>query len=247
MQEQPTKGGAMKKLEIYNAVIEVTRRCNMSCAHCLRGDAETIDISDEYLDKFFSKVSFISTLTLTGGEPSLVPGRIRAVIRSIKKHKVDVGTFYLVTNGKMVSDDFLLALVELYVACSDPGSFEEGIGGVAWSSDPFHDDVSKANIQKLRVLSFAHPREDSGRHVISEGRGTAISNGRALDVEQFELEDGQVLEGDVYLNCDGNIIAGCDWSYESQRAPEHIVCSVSKLSMAALARYNKRSGMRKAA
>lgn len=237
----------MKRLGLYNAVIEVTRRCNMSCAHCLRGDAESIDISDEYLDKFFSKVSYISNLTLTGGEPSLVPDRIRSVIHHIKKHKVDVGTFYLVTNAKVVPDDFLLALVELYLVCSDSDAFAEGSGGIAWSDDPFHDDVPKMNIQKLRTLSFAHPRGDQSRSVIREGRGVSFSKGRSLSAERFEIEDDAVTEGTVYLNCEGNVIAGCDWSYASQRMDEHIVCSVSKLSIASLARYNKRCSLKNAA
>ena len=27
-----------------DVVIEITRRCNMCCAHCLRGDAEAVDM-----------------------------------------------------------------------------------------------------------------------------------------------------------------------------------------------------------
>lgn len=39
-------------MRIYAAIsvfIEVTRRCNMCCAHCLRGDAENIDIQEKYM------------------------------------------------------------------------------------------------------------------------------------------------------------------------------------------------------
>lgn len=42
-------------MRIYAAnsvFIEVTRRCNMCCAHCLRGDAESIDIQEKYIDAF---------------------------------------------------------------------------------------------------------------------------------------------------------------------------------------------------
>ena len=67
----------MKKMRIYSAnsvFIEVTRRCNMCCAHCLRGDAENIDIQEKYIDAFldsFEKGACISSLTFTGGEISL--------------------------------------------------------------------------------------------------------------------------------------------------------------------------------
>lgn len=64
-------------MRIYAAnsvFIEVTRRCNMCCAHCLRGDAESIDIQEKYIDAFldsFEKGAYISSLTFTGGEISL--------------------------------------------------------------------------------------------------------------------------------------------------------------------------------
>lgn len=35
-----------------DVVIEITRRCNMCCAHCLRGDAEAVDIQERYIDAF---------------------------------------------------------------------------------------------------------------------------------------------------------------------------------------------------
>lgn len=34
----------MRIYSANNVFIEVTRRCNMCCAHCLRGDAESIDV-----------------------------------------------------------------------------------------------------------------------------------------------------------------------------------------------------------
>lgn len=57
-----------------DVVIEVTRRCNMCCAHCLRGDAEAVDIQERYIDAFldsFANAGYISSLTFTGGEISL--------------------------------------------------------------------------------------------------------------------------------------------------------------------------------
>ena len=47
-------------MEIYvnYLAIEVTRRCNMKCNHCLRGDAQNLDISTAVL----SGIASISTL-----------------------------------------------------------------------------------------------------------------------------------------------------------------------------------------
>ena len=41
----------------------------------------------------------------------------------------------------------------------------------------------------------------------------------------------------AYLNCKGNIIAGCDWSYESQDNPERIVCNVGDLTLDKIEEY----------
>jgi len=51
-------------MDIYNLVIEVTRRCNMECEHCLRGEAENVDMDIKYIEKLFQKIDYISTLSL---------------------------------------------------------------------------------------------------------------------------------------------------------------------------------------
>lgn len=59
-------------MEIYveSLVIEVTRRCNMRCEHCLRGDAQNLDISTATLSEI-AKHIYPGSVTFTGGEPSL--------------------------------------------------------------------------------------------------------------------------------------------------------------------------------
>lgn len=76
----------MRIYSANNVFIEVTRRCNMCCAHCLRGDAESIDIQEKYIDAFldnFEKGAYISSLTFTGGEISLNIPAIRYTLNAI--------------------------------------------------------------------------------------------------------------------------------------------------------------------
>lgn len=40
---------APPKIEYDSLVLEVTRRCNMNCAHCIRGETENIDMQHEVL------------------------------------------------------------------------------------------------------------------------------------------------------------------------------------------------------
>lgn len=114
-------------MRIYAAnsvFIEVTRRCNMCCAHCLRGDAESIDIQEKYIDAFldsFEKGAYISSLTFTGGEISLNIPAIRYTLKAVKERGIAVGSFYMVTNGKAVDKmaDLAMASLEWWNYCDD--------------------------------------------------------------------------------------------------------------------------------
>lgn len=44
----------MKKYVFEGLTIELTRRCNMACRHCLRGDAQNRTISTEIIDKIIA-------------------------------------------------------------------------------------------------------------------------------------------------------------------------------------------------
>ncbi len=56
-----------EKLKIDYLGIEVTRNCNLECAHCLRGNKENKNISGKILDNIFEGITEIGTLFLTGG------------------------------------------------------------------------------------------------------------------------------------------------------------------------------------
>lgn len=99
-----------------NVVIEITRRCNMCCAHCLRGDAEDVNIQEKYIDAFldsFSNGGYIGTIVFTGGEISLNIPAIRYTLKAVKERNISVGNFYMVTNGKAVDKMAELALASL--------------------------------------------------------------------------------------------------------------------------------------
>lgn len=155
-------------MDLSSVIIEVTRKCNMSCEHCLRGCSQNMDIEETTLENFFSKVSSIGNLTITGGEPSLVPEKINAIVAIAKKHNVSIETFYMVTNGKEVTDNFMNAVLSLYLYCGDKESCN-----LMYSDDCFHDYILDENRSKLEAFRFTSPRNDSHisyDNVISEGR-----------------------------------------------------------------------------
>lgn len=58
-------------------------------------------------------------------------------------------------------------------------------------------------------------------HCLRGDAGQNVEVGEVTTVEQFN-------DAIIYLNCNGDIIYGCDWSYESQ--DEKVVCHVDKLT-----------------
>lgn len=80
-----------KKLRCTDLVLEITRRCNMKCVHCLRGDAEDLEMPFQILDNVMSRIREVMTLTFTGGEPSLNVPAIRHALQELLVDRLPVG------------------------------------------------------------------------------------------------------------------------------------------------------------
>lgn len=220
-----------------NVVIEITRRCNMCCAHCLRGDAEAVDIQEMYIDAFldsFSNAGYISSLTFTGGEISLNIPAIRYTLNAVRERNISVGSFYMVTNGKAVDKmaDLALASLEWWNYCDDKDDYSCGL---CISSDDFHEEISSESASILSGLRYNRDDKVTNfrkQYLINEGRAKTINANQILKREpsvskltiEYERNCAQrsetgidITDGELYLNAIGDVVVGCDWSYESQR------------------------------
>ena len=150
---------------IQNLAIEVTRKCNLKCDHCLRGDSQKLNIPLVYIDILLNQVYSIGHFCPTGGEPSLNVPAIKYFIDGCKKRHIPIETFYIATNGVKITEEFIEICKELYDMCKN-----------------------KPNSSV-----------------------------------QIELFDKNTL----YLNVNGDIINGCDWSYENQDL--HFLCKVDSI------------------
>lgn len=222
--------------DIYNVVIEVTRRCNVNCRHCLRGGQQNIDIKKKYIDSFFSKISYISILTITGGEPSLVPELINYIIESSIKHNTAIGNFYIATNAKKISIDFISSLLKLYSICE-----ENETSAVHWSNDIYHD--YDLDIELLEGLSFSGPKyidiyknyrpfyEGNAKENFSQNKCDTSKRNEHYDYHYDDLDEILYIDdGIVYLNAKGMIIKGCDFSYKTQDDKEKQICHVNSFN-----------------
>ena len=228
-------------ITLYDLAIEVTRRCNMQCDHCLRGDAQLKDISEKTIDYILNPdIEYISALVLTGGEPGLAINEINYIIKRLKQMNIGIGFFDISTNGSVDSIEFAKCLMELYTLAD-----EKDMCSVHISNDMFHDLEKEPEL--LRCLKFVGNRYGkelrSDKHLILEGRAAEHwSDGRAVDpIEAVPIEENRI-EDLLYVNYKGNVFASCDLSYETQEDPERKIFNVARCKdwIKAIEKYNKR-------
>ena len=96
----------MQKIFIPNLEISITDKCNLNCAHCMRGEKKSKNISNVDLEAIFNEVRYVSNLTVTGGEPLMAKDRLIYLIYALKKFNVSVEQFGFTTNGSLYDKEF---------------------------------------------------------------------------------------------------------------------------------------------
>ncbi len=219
----------MMRLHLKYLFIELTRKCNMSCKHCLRGKREDKSVSYEVLSHLLANVAEIGQLTLTGGEPSLASRELYNLVYCLKKYGVRVKSFVCYVNGAKHNPEFISALEKLYSLCKEKEQCKLGI-----SRDGFHGETDPNAVDALSALPFFRsfvPENDClrGNQIYNEGR--AKENG--IGHFNFTVPDCfynvsyrfSITVGDyIYCNVDGDIVFSPDLSYENQKA--HIAGNV---------------------
>jgi len=166
-------------------------------------------------------VKYISTITFTGGEPALKPELIKTFINICEELNIDVGSFYIATNGTITNKEFIDVLMDLWLFCSD-----NEMSAVDVSKTDYHilTDEQERATEKLKVLRFVNDKSPLDYHyIIAEGRGVkqaklngTIDNARRISPEKLTFNKKTITEGEVYLNVNGDILTCCDLSYKRQ-------------------------------
>jgi len=205
---------------IGSLVLEITRRCNMRCEHCMRGEAQVLDMNLSIIDKLFESGIEFSDVTFTGGEPSLYPEAIKHFVDAMKFYGRTINHFYVKTNGKHESPEMAMALLELYSLCE-----EQELCQLDVSRDQFHDGYDEPELyQGLRF--YTRGSEDwrssdySSEQIINEGLafdngyGGASPRDSAIRFEKWG--DGSYGVEQLQVAANGNICGQCDISFERE-------------------------------
>ena len=203
------------ELLISQLVIEVTRRCNMECLHCMRGDAQDKDITTAVIDRVLDSVEGhgIGSVTITGGEPSLNPTAIQYFVEQVQSRKIGVGSFYVVTNGKVESLPLVHTLIDLYAYCEEPE-----MSFLVVSKDRYHETVPQSKLYNaLKFFNSDGHGPTSEESVLIEGRAREHGFGRQKyrpDEWELEIQDDYVcVQNTLHIAVNGNVMCGCDFSF----------------------------------
>lgn len=207
-------------------MFELTRRCNMQCSHCLRGDAEGKDMSEHTMSAALRMFgSSMSQISMGGGEITLKPKLLASFLQQIYWSHISTGYLeptWFVTNGKR-----LLKQMEPYME-GDPYNDEyEGSENtelvevlikysnlipinLAVSTDSWHDvDAERRHrhveaifeeVENVTVVAHG-PRNSEA--LLSMGRNAG--GGKNLEIEA----EGYL----IYITINGDIYTSCDLSY----------------------------------
>lgn len=219
-----------KKLAFNNLVVEITRRCNMACAHCMRGEAQDYDISKEVIDTLLDRTSHIDTITFTGGEPTLNIDAINYILEACTARNIPVENYYVVTNGKQVPDEFILAMTRwhMYAVQSNHG-YEPEIAGISLSQDMFHEEISSESKAKLSALTTFTPTDHRFDYTvlgpIAIGRAKNLTTVPLKEptspderISAIEIEDSykdeRYINSIITITYNGDILSECDYAYD---------------------------------
>lgn len=206
-------------------VLEVGRKCNLQCDHCLRGESENITMPFEIAKKAIDLVTGINAITFSGGEPTLYGKEIAKIIDYIIASGKSVDAFYVASNGTLYSPELMRALVKFYTYCE-----EKDLCSFDISTDRYHKQ-SYAELYH-KPLMF-HPAYEAFSFVTRRGElkeDFVILEGRAKDNcysdrtpeynAKFNLvswdEDEEYNECEMmYVTAKGQVSPNCDLSYDT--------------------------------
>ena len=205
------------KIAIDDLILEVTRRCNMRCPHCLRGEAESLDADIDLIPQIFEGVSEIGMLTFY-----------------ILEHDITVNGCFIATNAKVYAPELVDCVRRLYEA--NLGGHRTEVLAEHWlrlsrdedevpyfsiavSGDPYHEPVPVENLMRYRHCGFfSDIKVNDGKYILDRGRGSMLANAFDRPILSLSIEaddDGEnLLVSQVYVSSNGVVAADCDLPFD---------------------------------
>lgn len=222
------------KLFFECLIIDVTRKCNLKCAHCFAGDAQNVSISKRVIDIVLSQLEGVGLLVLSGGEPFLEPDIVEYIVDQIIEKKIYIPIFEVITNGTIQDVRCALAMRKMAeYTYKFGGTCAVYVSDDKWHKEsPLYDaektvqfyksicgDKARVEIKPEDILPEKHSYVYSGRAVnlpVSDEYGIRFENGfHRIGIDKF-LDNYNALSIQCYMEItvDGKLKLGSMVSYE---------------------------------
>lgn len=187
------------KVTFNSLAIEVTRRCNMRCPHCLRGDAEDKDITREVIDSLLDQTQAIYNLVVTGGEPTLNLDIVNYIASGIETREIELFNVSMVTNGLVFDPQIIIAMKHFYrivmasrLRCGLTPKYEATILGI--SMDKYHE---QQEIVRDNVRIYEKAFRGTVDVAIKQIGNNPIAAGRAKNLPEAKVQSDMLTNLNV--------------------------------------------------
>ena len=133
----------MEKVSLREVTLEIGRKCNLKCRHCMKGESQDVAMSNEVMDALLNNVYFIDEFIFGGGEPLLYIERMEALLRKCKEKGVKVNYITVVSNCTIKSDKF----VRVFNEWGEYTTFRNN--RLLVSNDIFHEEYVKEHLPSV--------------------------------------------------------------------------------------------------
>ena len=186
------------KYKYDELMIEITRKCNLQCAHCLRGDAQNITMSKEVIDKIFEDAADCKQLLFTGGEPLLALDEIEYFVDKVIANDWTTSNIAVTINGT-IRNPKLIDIANRFCRSKNGSTFQ-----IIVSDDEFHDKAqSKSTVEfyqncEHEPFVFVIPQKD----LLKDTKEEFTLAGRAIDYYKNhpKLDEKYVVKNEEQTN-----------------------------------------------
>lgn len=132
--------------KVNTLAIEITRKCNLKCFHCMRGEQQNLSMSKAIIDRIFKCIPDCEHVAFTGGEPLLEIDLIDYFLDSAVKNNWNIKDIQITTNAT-IKDKKIIDIYKHF--CNSTG----GCALLRISDDDFHNkENSKAAYEYYKKL-----------------------------------------------------------------------------------------------
>lgn len=116
----------MQKITWDMISLELTRKCQIKCRHCYKGDAQNETMSLETIDNLLKRTEIIGTLHLSGGEPTMALDQMDFIADKMFEYGIPLFNLMVITNGYDKPERFMEIIKKFYRIIEISSKFEKG-------------------------------------------------------------------------------------------------------------------------